>query len=132
VNSDNLTPWGKGQSGNPAGKPKGVKNRSTIFKEMLGIQLRDFKHGLDLGGRTVTVEEAMYIRQLEKAMSGDLASFKEIQDTLHGKMKETTESIHTFTQMGNVKIGGGKADAEELAFDVGKETDVVSEEEDDE
>jgi len=114
------------------GRPKGAKNRSTIFKQLMNIPLKDFKHGLELGGRTVTVEEAIYIRQVEKAMSGDAVAFKEIQDTLHGKMKETVESTHTFTQMGNVKIGGGKAGEEALGFDVGKDTDVASEEEDDE
>lgn len=28
-------PWEKGQSGNPKGKPKGIKNKTTIFNEWL-------------------------------------------------------------------------------------------------
>ena len=29
--------WKKGESGNPNGKPKGVKNRSTIAKKWLEV-----------------------------------------------------------------------------------------------
>lgn len=31
----NLKPFKKGQSGNPAGRPKGVKNWSTVIKQLL-------------------------------------------------------------------------------------------------
>jgi hypothetical protein len=37
----NLTPWQAGQSGNPAGKPKGSLNRSTILKRYLAVSLKD-------------------------------------------------------------------------------------------
>lgn len=32
--------WKKGQSGNPAGRPKGVKNKITLMKQMLEGELR--------------------------------------------------------------------------------------------
>ncbi|MFY7938536.1 MAG: DUF5681 domain-containing protein, partial [Flavobacterium sp.] len=36
ANEENLKPaWQKGESGNPAGKPKGAKNRSTIARQWL-------------------------------------------------------------------------------------------------
>ena len=31
----NLKPFKKGESGNPAGKPKGTRNRSTIVREWM-------------------------------------------------------------------------------------------------
>lgn len=31
-------PWAKGQSGNPAGKPKGVRNRATVILDALAEQ----------------------------------------------------------------------------------------------
>lgn len=33
------TPWPKGQSGNPAGKPKGTKNRATVIQQELTEKL---------------------------------------------------------------------------------------------
>ena len=35
ANEENLIPYKKGQSGNPNGRPKGSKNRSTIAKKWL-------------------------------------------------------------------------------------------------
>ncbi len=38
ANEQNLRPsWPKGVSGNPKGKPKGPRNRSTIIREMLEL-----------------------------------------------------------------------------------------------
>lgn len=41
----NLTPWKPGQSGNPAGKPKGAKNNSTVVKKILAAPANDGKAG---------------------------------------------------------------------------------------
>ena len=40
---ENLKPFEKGKSGNPTGRPKGSKNRSTIIREMLDmmVQVKD-------------------------------------------------------------------------------------------
>ena len=32
--------WTKGESGNPSGRPKGCKNRSTIVRELLEVILK--------------------------------------------------------------------------------------------
>ena len=131
---DNIA--GQGFHTNPErrsnGRPKGSKNRSTILRQFLELPLKSKPSGhdnIDLP-EGMTLEDAIHLALIRKAQDGDVAAIKEIQDTLHGKMKETVESTHTFTQMGNVKIGGGKHGEEALDFDVGKETDVVSEEDD--
>jgi hypothetical protein len=33
--------WVVGQSGNPNGRPKGTKNRATIYKEMFSFKIKD-------------------------------------------------------------------------------------------
>ena len=45
----NLKSWTKGQSGNPKGKPKGAKNRSTIIKEILNLMVKK----VDADGKAV-------------------------------------------------------------------------------
>lgn len=37
ANEENLKSWPKGQSGNPAGKAPGTKNRATIIKKFLEL-----------------------------------------------------------------------------------------------
>lgn len=41
VKRDNSGRFVKGYSGNPAGKPKGVKHRATLIKEMIDASLAD-------------------------------------------------------------------------------------------
>ena len=38
ANKENLKSWAKGQSGNPSGRPKGSKNRSTIARKWLSTK----------------------------------------------------------------------------------------------
>ena len=40
ANEENLKSWSKGESGNPKGRPKGSKNRSTIVRELLEVLLK--------------------------------------------------------------------------------------------
>lgn len=115
ANSENLTPWQTGQSGNPTGKPKGALNRATILKRYLATNLKDNPSDIpfELEGK-ITVEEAIALALIKKALSGDISAIKEIQDTVHGKMTEPSEIQHTYTQMGSVIVGGNALD-----FDVG-------------
>jgi len=84
-------PWPKGKSGNPAGKPPGARNRSTILKELLALQAKDAK--IEGFQHPITREILMNHKQLELAEKGDTAAFKEIQDTVYGKMKEIQQII---------------------------------------
>lgn len=70
--------WKKGQSGNPAGKPRGLPNLETALAKFLGEE-RDGKSGLDV------IIEALRA----KAAKGDTKSASLLLDRAYGKAKET-------------------------------------------
>lgn len=92
---------GKGFDAHPenigGGRPKGTKNRSTILKRWLEVQIKD---GL-------TVEDEVILALIKKAKQGDVQAIKEIQDTLHGKIIDKTEVKHEGDIIVNL-IKGGK------------------------
>lgn len=98
ANDENLTPYQPGQSGNPAGKPPGTKNRATIIKEILALKTGDKTN-------EYIINDALF----KKAADGDLGAIKEIQDTVYGKIVDKSEQVHSFTQMPTVKLNDGKS-----------------------
>lgn len=106
ANEENLTPWPKGQSGNPAGKPKGTRNRSTIIREWLEMKATDGEGG--------QVSDQLTRALIKKAAEGDVRAFIELFDSAYGKNTDKVENNIHYTKMGNVTIGG-----EKLEFDVG-------------
>ena len=105
--SKNLKPWAKGVSGNPAGKPKGVRNRSTIVREWLDVKATDGQGG--------TVTDQLVRALIGKASKGDVAAFRELMDSGFGKVKDEAETMVTYNLMPTLKIGGS-----EVVFEVGK------------
>lgn len=114
ANEENLNPFKPGVSGNPAGKPKGAKNRSTVLKELYAMMIEGQK--LDGTKEKMSVEQAVMHALINKMMAGDVAAIKEGQDTVYGKVADKIDTTHSFTAMGRVKVGEDKA----LDFDVGE------------
>ena len=65
------TQFKKGQSGNPKGRPKGVKNLTTDLQEELESKIQITEDGKQ---KTVTKQRAMLKQMLQKAMNGDARS----------------------------------------------------------
>ena len=91
----NIKPWKKGQSGNPKGKPKGAKDRSTVLAEMLKHKMLNgegvaIKNPFTQKG-TITLEEGVDAALIKKALGGNIEAIKEIKDTMHGKITEKKE-----------------------------------------
>ena len=89
-NIENLKHFEKGKSGNPAGRPKGSKNRSTIIKEILSlmVQVKD-DNGEDVWqSNEYRMVQAMVNKAIEK---GDVAAFNALYDNLYGKLKDTVD-----------------------------------------
>lgn len=75
---DNLNPFKKGESGNPAGRPKGAKNRSTIVRELLELNENELK---------------MHLAQIKKAIEKeDTNAYKAVLDSAYGAPKQTTDT----------------------------------------
>ena len=86
----NIKSWTKGQSGNPKGKPKGAKNRSTIIKEILSLMVKK----VDADGKAVwqSKEYLMVEALVNKAIDkGDVNAFNAIYNNLYGNLKDTVD-----------------------------------------
>ena len=81
MSKEDLIPFKKGQSGNPAGRPKGSKNRSTIIREMLDmmVQVKDDEGNDVWQSNEYRMVQAMITKAIEKQ---DVAAFNSIMDNV--------------------------------------------------
>lgn len=75
-----------GQSGNPKGRPKGVRNFRTEVKAMLNRKISVVKNGKTIKVRTL---EAALMRLQEKALKGDIRSLLTILELASADAAET-------------------------------------------
>jgi hypothetical protein len=81
---DNLRPaWKKGESGNPGGRPKGAKNRSTIARHWLEVN-QSLKNPITGDSETMSQEDLMTLALIKKAREGDVTAYKALMDSGYG------------------------------------------------
>ena len=90
ANEQNLTPFPKGVSGNPAGKPKGTEHSKTRLKRILDL-VQKRKNPITGEEENFTVLELMDMQMIAKALKGDQRAYQEVMDRLEGKPKQSTE-----------------------------------------
>lgn len=69
------TRFSKGRSGNPKGRPRGLRNIATILEEVTRETVRVTENGKV---RTMTKLEAITRQLTTKALSGDLKAIKDV------------------------------------------------------
>jgi len=78
---DNLKKFEKGQTGNPNGRPKGARNRSTILRELLDLNDQELK---------------MHQAQIDKAIQlKDTNAYKAVLDSAYGAPVQQVEQTQT-------------------------------------
>ena len=70
----------KGQSGNPVGKKKGLRNLATDAQEMLGSPVSLNEKGK---AKRVSTQQAALLRLREKALNGDLRALEHLLRYAH-------------------------------------------------
>lgn len=87
---ENLNPFKPGESGNPSGRPKGSRNRSTIAREVLEL-MEKIKNPITGNTEELTQEEIMTLAVLKKARGGDVRAYVALLDSAHGQAKQSIE-----------------------------------------
>lgn len=75
--------WKPGQSGNPAGRPKGIPNAKTRYKRLLEL-VEKTRNPVTGEMEDFTVAEILDMVQIKNARNGKLDSYKEIMNRLEG------------------------------------------------
>ena len=88
MNDQNLKPPKKGEIRNPNGRGLGVKNRSTLLKKWIEVNAK-VKNPITKETEAGTVEDMIVIALITKALAGDIAAIKEVNDTLYGKLQDS-------------------------------------------
>ncbi len=98
----NLKPFQKGQSGNPSGKQRGIRNYNTLFEtalEKISIKYVDY-HNSKPGNKEIYLEDVdieteIIIQLILKARSGDVRAIIYFLDRMYGKPVPASSWIHT-------------------------------------
>lgn len=93
----NNKPFVPGQSGNPNGRPKGVRNFRTVIEEIFALPIDTLEEDLKLkilglNPKIKTIEDAFNARLVVDALSGDSYSKKEILERMHGKVSDKLDA----------------------------------------
>ena len=90
VEAGEKTRFKPGETGNPNGRPKGVPNAATRYMRFLQLEQQG-KNPVTGETETFTLAELMDLRQIKRAIDGDLNAYKEILDRLEGKSVQKSE-----------------------------------------
>jgi hypothetical protein len=94
IKNEILNQFKKGESGNPNGRPKGTKNRSTIARQWLEVN-QNLKNPLTGENETMSQEDLMTLALIKKARDGDVGAYKALMDSGYGAPVQQIEQQQT-------------------------------------
>ena len=101
---DNLVPWEKGKSGNPAGRVKG--SRSKLQENFLKALSDDFEaNGIEAIQTMRQEKPADYVRTIASLMPKQLEIERPLQDMTDDELSDSIEALRRFIAQG-AGIGG--------------------------
>jgi hypothetical protein len=93
ANEENLIRYKKGQSGNPKGRPKGSKNRSTVARKWLALE-QDKNNPITDVEETLSQEDLMTLALIKKAREGDATAYQKLLDSAYGAPVQQIEQTN--------------------------------------
>jgi hypothetical protein len=111
ANQDNIEKhkFQKGESGNPNGRPKGSKNRSTIARYWLEVEQK-LKNPITNIEEIMSQEDLMTLALIKKAREGDVGAYRALMDSGYGspiQQIDQTQKTYDFSNL-------SKEDVQEL------------------
>ena len=104
MSKEDLIPFKKGESGNPNGRPKGSRNRSTIARQWLEVSQK-LKNPLTGENETMSQEDLMTLALIKKAREGDVNAYKALMDSGYGApIQQIDQTIEQTLNEINVNI----------------------------
>ena len=94
----NLKPFKPGQSGNPAGRPKGVRFVSEAMRDVLHKKAhelestRNYCDENDLDSTQLSVTEVLAMKHFEEAFNGSSSFMQMLLDRVEGKLVDRLEA----------------------------------------
>jgi hypothetical protein len=76
------TKFKKGESGNPNGRPKGTKNRSTIARKWLEVEQK-LQNPITGENEKMSQEDIMTLALIKKSREGDVAAYRALMDSAY-------------------------------------------------
>lgn len=94
ANEENLIPFEKGKSGNPNGRPKGSRNRSTIVRQWLEVK-ETIKNPITQEMEELEQVDIITLGLIKKARKGDVQAFRELMDSGFGKILQEVHNVNS-------------------------------------
>lgn len=98
----NLKPIQKGEVRNPKGRGKGVKDRATILRQFLELELKNAEgdnvsNPFDKKQTSITIEEAIIAALIKRGLKGSERAIENILDNVYGKQESKVKITETPT-----------------------------------
>jgi hypothetical protein len=103
----NLKPVAPGEVRNPAGRTPGTKDRATLLRKWLEVEL-ELLNPVTREKQQGTVEDEVVLALIAKARKGDVSAIREVLDSMYGKVKDRTEHSFDFSQLSDEEIKQGE------------------------